>query len=206
MAHNHDHNHHNEIAHDDPGLLRRISGISGLNFIIGAVEIAAGLATNSATITMAGTHDEADGGLYAVKRLAAGEKDPQRKLRLRRWGAGLLMTASVLFGGYEITSNLTEDDHRPDPAAAWIGVLAASANVAATAVLHSKKDHDDARDSWRHVVEVDLPGSLITMVVTPLSVKYPGLDTVGAALHTGLALRVGSQTLSQTNGGPTNTR
>jgi Co/Zn/Cd efflux system component len=194
------HNHPESHQHDDPSLLKRISGISVLNFLIGTFEIAAGIATNSATITMAGVHDEADGGLYAIKRRAAGETDPERKLRLRRWGAGLLMTASVIFGGYEVASNIADEDHRPDPAAAWVGVIAATANVAATATLHSKKHHHDAHDSWRHVVEVDLPGSLMTMAITPLSVKYPGLDTVGAIVHTGLAVRVGKQTFSQTNG------
>lgn len=201
----HEHDHPEPHPHDDPSLLRRISGISFLNVLIGTAEIAAGLATNSATLTMAGMHDETDGGLFAVKRIAAGETDPHRKLRLRRWAAGLLMTASVLFGGYEVASNMTDQEHSPEPAAAFIGVVAASANVAAAFTMHGKRHHDDAHDTWRHVVEVDLPGSLITMVVTPLSVKYPGLDTVGAALHTGLALRVGSQTLSQTNGSTTNT-
>lgn len=189
--------HHN---HDDPGLLRRIRSVSTINFLIGGAELAAGIITNSSTLTMAGVHDTADGELYRIKRKAALEQDPAIKRRLRRRGAIALMGAAVALGAYELASDALQDDHKPESAAAAVGVVAAGANIAAALTLHGKRHHHDAHDSWRHITEVDLPGSLITLVAAPLSIRYPEADIVGAGLHMVLAARVGYSVLSETNG------
>lgn len=193
------HNQHEHHAHDDPKLLRRISCISVINGVIGAAELASGFLTGSSTLTMAGVHDVTDGGLYATKRRAAGEQNPARKRALRRKGAVALMGAALAFGTYQVVSDVIEEDHQPEVAAAYVGLLAAGTNVAAAGLLHSRQHHTDAQDTWRHVMEVDLPGSVVTLIFTPLSVKYPGLDIVGTGLHMALATRLGVQMLHSTN-------
>ena len=190
--------HEHAERHDpaDPGLLNRIRGIAALNAIIGAAEFTAGIVTNSSTLTMAGVHDATDGGLYELKFRAASECDHTRKQKLRRIGAGALIGATLTIGSYEIAKS-TIDDHRPEPIAAWVGVVAAGANLAAAGVMHSKRSLHDSHDTWRHIVGVDMPASLVTLVVTPLSVKYPGLDVIGASAHMLMATTVGVQTLRQ---------
>lgn len=185
--------------HDDPGLLRRIRSVSAMNFIIGGAELAAGMMTNSSTLTMAGVHDVTDGELYRMKRKAAAEKDPARKRTLRRRGAIALMGAAVALGTYELSTDVLLDNHEPERAAAAVGVVAAGANVAAALTLHGKRHHHDAHDSWRHIVGVDLPGSMVTLIAAPLSVRYPAVDAVGAGAHMALAIRVGVSTLRQSN-------
>ena len=185
--------------HDDPGLLRRIRSISAINYTVGAIELGAGLILNSSTLTMAGVHDTADGELYRIKRHAAAEQNPDRKRRLRRRGAIALMSAALAFGSYEIATDLTDENHQPESVAAAVGVVAAGANIAAAFALHGKRHHHDAHDSWRHVTEVDLPGSIVTLVAAPLSVRYPDVDILGASAHMALAVRLGIDTLKQTN-------
>lgn len=189
---------HNHEAHDDPNLLKRISGISAINAVVGTGELDAGFITGSSTLTMAGIHDIADGGLYATKRIAAEEKDTAHKRTLRRRGAMALVGAAFIFGSYEIASNIAEDNHKPEAAAAYVGVIAAGANIAAASILHGKKHHADAHDSWRHVAHVDLPASAVTLVCAPLAVKYPALDSVGAGIHMLLSARLGKQTFDST--------
>jgi Co/Zn/Cd efflux system component len=185
--------------HDDPGLLRRIRNVSAINFLIGTTELAAGVITNSSTLTMAGVHDATDGELYRIKRKAAAEQDPGRKRTLRRRGAIALMGAAVTLGTYELASNAFMDNHKPESAAATVGVVAAGANIAAAFTLHGKRHHHDAHDSWRHITEVDLPGSLVTLIAAPLSIRYPLVDAIGASAHIALAIRVGVDTLRQSN-------
>lgn len=187
----HTHDHHES----DPSLLRRIRGISWANGAIGAAELVAGTITGSSTLTMAGVHDASDGLLYRMKHRAACEKDHARKQRLRQRGALALIGAAVVIGGYEITQSITDQDHHPAPITAGIGIVAAAANITAACVMHDKRHHHDAQDSWKHVVGVDLPGSLITLTIVPLSVKYPELDVVGTAAHMALATTVGVSTL-----------
>lgn len=185
--------------HDDPGLLRRIRSVSAINYLIGGAELVAGVVTNSSTLTMAGVHDATDGELYRMKRNAALEQDPARKRTLRRRGAIALMGAAVALGAYELGSDAIMDSHKPESAAAAVGVVAAGANIAAALTLHGKRHHHDAHDSWRHITEVDLPGSFITLVAAPLSIKYPFVDAIGAGAHMALAVRVGFDTLRQSN-------
>jgi divalent metal cation (Fe/Co/Zn/Cd) transporter len=189
-------------AHDgetDHGLLRRIRGISLANSAIGTVEFIAGIATNSSTLTMAGVHDVSDGALYNMKHQAACEKDHERKQLLRKRGAMALIGVAVTVGGYEITQDVTDPHHQPEAAAAGIAVMAAGANIAAAGVLYRRRHQHEAHDSWKHVAGVDLPGSFITLVATPLSVKYPEVDIVGTAAHMGLAIAVGASTLRSIN-------
>ncbi len=182
----------------DQDVRRRIRGISVINFMIGVTELAAGAMTNSSTLTMAGVHDVADGELYRIKHKAATELDPAHKRRLRRRGAMTLMGVALGMGSYEIASDLAFDNHRPETTAVAVGVLAAGANIAAAVTLHGKRHHHDAGDSWRHIIQADLPSSLVTAMAAPLSVRYPGIDTVGAAIQTVLAVRVGVDTLRLT--------
>lgn len=189
---------HAHEHHDDPGLLRRIKNISAANYVIGATELVAGFLTNSSTLSMAGIHDVGDGKLYSMKHQAAGEQDPERKRRIRRRGAMALMGAALSFGSFEIARDLIDDSHQPSNAAAAIGILAAGANIAAAVTMHGKRHHHDGHDTWRHVAQVDVPGSLVTMIIAPLSVRYPELDIAGTALHMALATRVGMQTLQAT--------
>jgi Co/Zn/Cd efflux system component len=181
--------------HEDPGLLKRIRNVSAINFLIGGVELTAGLMTNSSTLTMAGVHDASDGELYRIKHKAASEQDPVKKRSLRRRGAIALMGVALAIGSYEIINDLRDDEHEVEPAAAAVAVVAASANAAAAFALHGKRHHHDAHDSWRHVTEVDLPGSFVTLMTVPLSIRYPGMDVLGATAHTALAVRVSLSTL-----------
>ncbi len=191
---------HTHDGDTDPGLLRRIRGISWANGFIGAAEVTAGIFTNSSTLTIAGVHDASDSVLYKLKHKAACEQNPERKQRLRKYGAMSLIGAAVVIGGYEITQDLTDPHHQPEMAAIGIAIAAAAANITAAGIMHSKRHDHDAQDSWKHVAGVDLPGAFITLAVTPLSVKYPELDIVGTAAHMGLAIAVGSNTLRGING------
>lgn len=184
---------------DDPGLRQRIRGISAFNFVIGVGELTAGIITNNSTLTMAGVHDVADGELYRIKHRAACEADPARKRRLRRRGAIALMGVAGAIGGYEVANGLVSGDQKPENNVVAVGILAAGANIAAAVTMHGKRHHHDAKDTWRHIIRADLPSSLVTLVTVPLSVRYPGLDTFGAVVQTGLAINVGSSTLRQTN-------
>lgn len=188
----------------DIGLLRKIRSIAAINTVIGAAELVAGVATNSSTLTMAGVHDLSDGGLYEIKHQAAKECDGLRKRRLRRLGASTLIGAALTIGSYEIASAMTED-HQPKPVSALVGIVAAGANIGAAGIMHSKRHSHDAHDTWRHVVGVDVPASMVTLVVTPLSVRYPELDILGATAHMALATRVGLQTLQAINSQPAET-
>lgn len=179
----------------DKGLLRRIRGISWANGAIGITEFAAGIVTNSSTLTMAGVHDASDGVLYTMKHRAACEQDHERKQRLRKRGAMALIGVAALVGGFEITRDLSDPHHQPEHLAADIAIIAAGANIAAAGIMHSRRHDHDAQDSRKHVAGVDLPGSLVTLVITPLSVKYPELDMVGTVAHMTLATAVGVSTL-----------
>ncbi len=189
----HSHEHH---PHEpDHSLLRRIRSISWFNYAIGGAELVAGALTNSSTLTMAGVHDASDGALYNMKHRAAREADPARKLQIRRRGAAALIGVTLGIGSAEIAYDTMHPEHRPEMAAASIAIVAAGVNIAAVGIMHSKRHHHDAHDSWKHIAGVDLPGALITLVVTPLSVKYPELDVAGTAAHMILATAVGATTL-----------
>jgi hypothetical protein len=188
---------HNEET--DKGLLRRIRGIAWANGAIGTAEFVAGALTNSSTLTMAGVHDVSDGALYNMKHRAACEQDHERKQRLRKRGAMALIGVAMTIGSYEIAHDLTEDHHQPEPVAASIGVLAAGANMAAVGVMYRRRHQHDAHDSWAHIAGVDLPGAFITLVATPLSIKYPEVDIAGTAAHMALAVIVGANTLHSIN-------
>ena len=175
-------------------LISTISGISIANIAIGAAELTAGTLTHSATLTMAGMHDMSDGGLYFLKRKAAGESDPIKKRRLRRIGAGALMFVSLGLGAHEIQSHVDGDSPKPDLAAGVVGVTAAVANIAAAVTMHSKRHNHDGKDTWKHIAYVDLPSAGVTLVATPLSVKYPGVDLAGSVAIMGLACSVGLST------------
>jgi divalent metal cation (Fe/Co/Zn/Cd) transporter len=178
----------------DTELLNTISGISIANIAIGAAELTAGTLTHSATLTMAGMHDISDGGLYFLKRKAAGESDPIKKRRLRRIGAGALMFVSLGLGAHEIHSHADGDSPKPDLAAGVVGVTAAAANIAAAVTMHNKRHNHNGKDTWRHIAYVDLPSAGVTLVATPLSVKYPGVDIAGSVAIMGLACSVGLST------------
>ena len=186
--------HGHEHESKDTELLNTISCISIANIAIGAAELTAGTLTHSATLTMAGMHDMSDGGLYFLKRKAAGETDPIKKRRLRRIGAGALMFVSLGLGAHEIQSHVDGDSPTPDLAAGVVGVAAAAANIAAAVTMHNKRHNHDGKDTWKHIAYVDLPSAGVTLVATPLSVKYPGVDLAGSVAIMGLACSVGLST------------
>jgi divalent metal cation (Fe/Co/Zn/Cd) transporter len=178
----------------DTQLLKTISGISIANLAIGTAELTAGTLTHSATLTMAGMHDMSDGGLYFLKRRAAVESDPAKKRRLRRIGASALMFVSLGLGAHEIHSHVDGDSPKPDLAAGIVGVTAAAANIAAAVTMHGKRHNHDGKDTWKHIAYVDLPSAGVTLIATPLSVKYPGVDLAGSLAIMGMACSVGVST------------
>lgn len=195
----HNHHEHDKRRHDDPKLLKRISGVSLLNGLIGSVELAAGFWGGNSTVTQGGLHDLADAGLFGIKRWAAGELDPARKRAIRRAGALALAGTAFVFGGYQIAGDLTEQDHEPEVAATAVGIIAAGTNLVSLGIMRGKKSHCDAKDTMRHIVEVDLPGSAVTIVLGGLALRYPAADYAGTVIHMALAARVGQQTIADTN-------
>ncbi len=192
----HDHSHGESHEHD-PGLLRRVSGISIANLLIGLAELSAGAVTHSSTLSMAGMHDISDAGLYFMKRRAITETDPARRRKIRRFGAAALISLTSAFGVAEIVDHATSDK-APDAAATAAGLLAAGANVTAAVSLHSRRNHEHAHDTWAHVATVDVPAALVTVVAVPLSVRYPGVDIAGTAAIMGLAAKAGVDTYRDT--------
>ena len=186
--------HSHEHDKQDTKLLKTISGISLANLAIGTAELTAGSLTHSATLTMAGMHDISDSGLYFLKRKAAGESDPVKKRRIRRLGASALMLVSLGLGAHEIKNHVDGDSPNPDVAAGVVGVSAAAANIAAAVSMHKKRHDHNGKDTWKHIAFVDLPSAGVTLVATPLSVRYPSVDLAGSVAIMGLACSVGLST------------
>jgi divalent metal cation (Fe/Co/Zn/Cd) transporter len=183
------------------GLLARIRGISIANYIIGTGEAVAGLLIGNATLTTAAIHDVSDGLLYSVKHSAAKEKDPVKKIKKRRIGAWSLVGVAGALGGAEIIHSLAENV-QASPVAVGVAAVALVANGVAALVMHDRRHKADARDTWRHVAQADLPGALVTLGATTAmaATGNPMFDTAGAIINTGLAINVGLRTLRETGG------
>ncbi len=193
----HEHPSHESHHEETAGIKRHIHGISLANLVIGCGEIVGGALTGSATLSMAGAHDLADSGLYHLKARAAGEADPAKRRRMRRLGASALIAITSMFGIGELVHHVVSDE-KPEDSSLIAGVASATANIVAAATLHKHKNHEHAHDTRMHVLKVDLPAALVTLVAVPAATRFPEVDVLGTFTIMGLAAQTGIDTLRDT--------
>lgn len=200
--HNHEHGHHH--SHSDEKTIKRIGILSLWNLAFGGTVLYIGNRLGSPIIQMQGVHDTLDGGLNAIKYIAAKQKNTAREIAWRKVAILSLGASALGFGGYELAEEL-QHTPMPDPYSLPTAYGALAANMLGAGLILGVKSNEKSRDAITHAVMFDLPASFVTVAAT----HFEGMQSLGSVssfaetggiiIHMGLAGYAVSHTLKDIN-------
>lgn len=179
--HKHQKEHHHAPTNESTA--RRIGLLSLWNLAFGSTVVYAGSKLGSPIIQMQGIHDALDGGLNAIKYIAAKQKNTIKEIAWRKVAVLALGTSAVTFGGYELFQEL-QHPAEPDRYSVPAAYAALGANVLGAGLLLGVKSNQKSKDAITHAVLFDLPASFVTVATTHLE-KMSSLGSIAQTAETG---------------------